>query len=46
MESEIQNSLLLRYSKSGINSQLMLKKADARSGAVWLYFQEGIFLPA
>ena len=36
MESEIQNSLLLRYSKSGMNSQLMLKKADARSGAVWL----------
>ena len=36
MESEIQNSLLLRYSMSGMNSQLMLKKADARSVAVWL----------
>ena len=32
MESEIQNTLLLRYSKSGMNSQLMLKKADAKSG--------------
>ena len=28
----IHNSLWLRYSKSGMNTELMLKKADARSG--------------
>ena len=28
----IQNSLWLRFSKSGMNTQLVLKKADAKSG--------------